>query len=61
MPKKGSRIGFEGPCALINNEVEQIKTKKIKDKNVYPGKLQWVAIQDRYFIWRTRIPLPAKP
>lgn len=50
LPKKGSRIGFEGPSALINNEVEQIKTKKIKDKNVYPGKLQWVAIQDRYFM-----------
>lgn len=50
MPESGSRIGFEGPCALINKEVEQVKTKKIKDQNVYPGELAWVAIQDRYFM-----------
>ena len=43
-------MGFEGPSALINNSVEQVKTKKIKDQNVYPGKLKWLAIQDRYFI-----------
>jgi len=44
------RIGFEGPSALINNKVERVKIKKIKDKNVFPGKLKWVAIQNRYFI-----------
>jgi len=42
--------GFEGPSALINNELEQIKTKKIKDKNVYTGKLKWIAVQDQYFM-----------
>ncbi|MBU0699038.1 MAG: membrane protein insertase YidC, partial [Proteobacteria bacterium] len=47
---KGSQLGFEGPSALINNAVEQVKAKKIKDQNVYPGKLKWLAIQDRYFI-----------
>jgi len=47
---KGSQLGFEGPSALLNNSVEQVKTKKIKDQNVYPGKLKWLAIQDRYFI-----------
>ena len=44
------RYGFEGPSALINNELEQIKPKKIKEKNVFTGKLKWIAIQDRYFM-----------
>jgi YidC/Oxa1 family membrane protein insertase len=29
-PEKVSRYGFEGPSALINNKLKQIKTKKIK-------------------------------
>jgi YidC/Oxa1 family membrane protein insertase len=49
-PKSVSRIGFEGPSIFINNKLEQIKTKKIKDKNVYAGQIQWTSIQDRYFI-----------
>jgi len=49
-PEKVTRIGFEGPCAFINNELEQIKTKKIKDENVYSGKINWISILDRYFI-----------
>jgi len=48
--EKKSRIGFEGPSALINDKLEQIKTKKIKDKNVYSGQLKWISIQDRYFM-----------
>jgi len=48
--EKGSRMGFEGPSALINNKVEEVKTKKIKKQNVYDGKLTWIAIQDRYFM-----------
>ena len=46
----GSRMGFEGPSALINNKVEEVKVKKIKKQNVYDGKLTWIAIQDRYFM-----------
>ncbi len=49
-PDKGSRIGFEGPSALINNKLEQIKIKKIKKQDVYPGNLKWIAVQDRYFM-----------
>jgi YidC/Oxa1 family membrane protein insertase len=49
-PENGSRYGFEGPSALIDDKLEQIKIKKIKDQDVYPGKLTWIAIQDRYFI-----------
>ncbi len=49
-PAENHMYGFEGPSALINNKLEQIKIKKIKDKNVYTGKLRWMAVQDRYFM-----------
>ncbi|UCD31781.1 MAG: membrane protein insertase YidC [Desulfobacterales bacterium] len=49
-PEKTTRIGFEGPCAFINNELEQIKTKKIKDKSIYSGQINWISILDRYFM-----------
>ena len=45
-----SRYGFAGPSALINNKLKQIKTKKIKDENIYTGKVKWVAVQNRYFM-----------
>lgn len=41
---------FEGPGALINGSLEQIKLKKIEDKNNYPGTIKWVSAQDRYFM-----------
>jgi YidC/Oxa1 family membrane protein insertase len=47
---KESRYGFTGPSALINNKLTQIKTKKIKDKNIYAGEVKWVAVQNRYFM-----------
>ena len=47
---KESRYGFTGPSALINNKLKQIKTKKIKDKNIYTGNVKWVAVQNRYFM-----------
>jgi YidC/Oxa1 family membrane protein insertase len=49
-PENTNSYGFEGPSALINNKLEQIKIKKIKKQDVYPGKLKWIAVQDRYFI-----------
>ena len=49
-PESKRTFGFEGPSALLNGKLKQIKIKKIKDQNVYPGKLQWIAIQDRYFM-----------
>jgi YidC/Oxa1 family membrane protein insertase len=45
-----SRFGFEGPSALINNDLEQIKLKKIKENNVYTGLIKWISVQDRYFM-----------
>jgi YidC/Oxa1 family membrane protein insertase len=47
---KQSRYGFTGPSALINNKLEQVKIKKIKDKNIYTGNIRWVAVQNRYFM-----------
>ena len=41
---------FEGPSALINNELEEIKTKKIKEQNTFEGKISWIALQSRYFM-----------
>ena len=41
---------FSGPSAMIDNKLEQIKEKKIKDQNEYPGKIRWLAIVDRYFM-----------
>jgi YidC/Oxa1 family membrane protein insertase len=47
--KSGSQ-SFEGPFALINNSLEQIKLKDIEEKNTYSGVLKWIAVQDRYFM-----------
>jgi len=41
---------FEGPSALINNELEEIKIKKIKEQNTFEGKISWIALQSRYFM-----------
>jgi len=42
--------GFEGPSALIDNKVEEVKLKDLAEKNTFSGNLKWVALQDRYFI-----------
>jgi YidC/Oxa1 family membrane protein insertase len=42
--------GFEGPSALINEKLEEIKIKDIAEQNTYTGKVTWVAMQDRYFL-----------
>jgi len=48
-PEK-AMYGFEGPSALINNKLEQIKTKKIEENNTFSGVFKWIALQDRYFM-----------
>jgi len=47
--KSGSQ-SFEGPSALINNSLEQVKLKDIEEKNTYSGVIKWIAVQDRYFM-----------
>jgi len=49
-PAGRSRYGFEGPSALIDEKLEEIKIKDIPEKNTYTGNLKWIAIQDRYFM-----------
>lgn len=44
------RYGFVGPSALIDDHLEQVKIKKIEDKNEFKGKIKWIGIEDRYFI-----------
>lgn len=48
--EKENGYGFVGPSALINDSLEQIKTKKIEDKDAYAGKIKWIGIEDRYFL-----------
>jgi len=48
-PKKTS-YAFEGPSAYIDEELEQIKIKSIKKKNIYKGKIEWIALEERYFL-----------
>jgi YidC/Oxa1 family membrane protein insertase len=48
--EKSGSYSFEGPSALINNELEQVKLKDIEEKNSYSGILKWIAVQDRYFM-----------
>ncbi len=45
-----SQYAFEGPSALIDNSLEQIKIKNIEDKNTYSGTMKWIAIESRYFL-----------
>ena len=42
--------GFVGPGALINDKLEQIKTKKIEDQDEYKGLIKWISVEDRYFL-----------
>lgn len=49
-PAKETSYGFEGPSALIDDSLEQIKIKKLEDKNTYKGELKWLAIESRYFM-----------
>ena len=48
--EKSSGYGFVGPSALIDDSLEQVKTKKIEDKSVYKGNIKWIGIEDRYFL-----------
>jgi YidC/Oxa1 family membrane protein insertase len=44
------KYAFEGPSGLIGGKLEQIEIKKIKDNSLFSGQIQWVAIEDRYFM-----------
>lgn len=46
----GNRVVFEGPSALVNRHLEEIKLEDIKEKDTVSGSLSWISIQDRYFM-----------
>jgi YidC/Oxa1 family membrane protein insertase len=50
LAKGSGRYAFEGPSGLIENKLEQINVKKIEDHSLFSGEIQWVAIEDRYFM-----------
>jgi YidC/Oxa1 family membrane protein insertase len=50
VPNDKRMYGFEGPSALIEKKLEEIKIKNIADQNIYAGNVKWVTLQDRYFM-----------
>ncbi|MBW2613692.1 MAG: membrane protein insertase YidC [Deltaproteobacteria bacterium] len=53
--QKNGGYAFEGPSALLDGKLEQVKIKKIEDKNALRGSFGWIALEDRYFM-RSLIP-----
>ena len=49
-PTDKRMYAFQGPSALINDELQQIKIKNIEDQNTFDGRIKWIAIQSRYFM-----------
>lgn len=49
-PEGKRRYAFEGPSALINGKLKEIKIKKLKEQNTFDGKIKWVGLQSRYFM-----------
>lgn len=41
---------FEGPSALVNGDLEEIKLEDIGKKEAVSGHLGWISIQNRYFM-----------
>jgi YidC/Oxa1 family membrane protein insertase len=46
----GSRYTFQGPAFLINDKLQQVKFKKIKGDEQFPGPIDWAAYTGQYFI-----------
>ena len=49
-PTDKRMYSFQGPSALINDELKQIKIKNLEDQNTLDGNVKWLAIQSRYFV-----------
>jgi len=48
--QSASRLGFTGPSAMVDGQVEELKIKKLSEHNQLSGNLTWAAFQDRYFM-----------
>jgi len=49
-PQDTRMYGFEGPSALIDNNLVETEVKEIEENNTHNGNISWLAIQDRYFM-----------
>ncbi|MEW6327341.1 MAG: membrane protein insertase YidC [Thermodesulfobacteriota bacterium] len=47
---KDNGYTFNGPAAYVNDNLEEIEAKKLKEDRTLNGKVSWVAYEDRYFI-----------
>jgi len=45
----GSRYAFQGPALFANDELQEVKIKKIKGDTQFPGPIDWVAYTSQYF------------
>jgi len=45
----GSRYAFQGPALFSNNELQEVKFKKINGEKQFPGPIDWVAYTSQYF------------
>jgi YidC/Oxa1 family membrane protein insertase len=50
LDKDAGKLSFEGPSGFIEGQLQQIKIKDIEEQNKFSGKINWVAIEDRYFM-----------
>jgi YidC/Oxa1 family membrane protein insertase len=58
LAKDATRLGFTGPSAMVDGGVEELKIKKLSDRNRVSGTITWSAFQDRYFMSAI---IPSKP
>lgn len=49
-PDNPGAYGFQGPCGLINNNLQQIKIKNIEEQEDIAGSMQWISIERLYFM-----------
>lgn len=47
---KSKEYGFVGAAALVDNRLEQMEAKKVKEAPVLEGTAQWVGMVERYFL-----------
>ena len=48
--EKANRFSFSGPVALVNEELEEVKVKKLEEDRMYSGVIKWAGYEDKYFI-----------
>jgi YidC/Oxa1 family membrane protein insertase len=56
--EKAARFTFNGPIGLVDDELQEVKKKKIEDKDTYSGNITWTGYTTRYFLTCV---IPEKP